>query len=377
MSNNSTTAADRATRDYTCVRVYVSALSFSILLFFNVIINWSIVRAERLRTHARFVLLFHLLLSALLYLGTSCVFYLQMHVNAQPRRSVCVFMVTVLISSASNILLTLTAMALDRYCAVCHPLRYASARSCAPWPWLCGACTWAIALGIPLSLLQTEAHSVSHSADCDRTQLRKGELHKVVLLSACTLLILFSYARVLVETRRLGVLNRRNRTACRTIALHGSQLAVYILPNFVSFILTVLHKKRTIGADAKELSAVIVFTFFSLAQCIAPVVYGLHKEELMDELANRYPCCVRYPKRVIGWTVVGRTPTQHGARQRTLTAQTIVSLETPEPEVFQLEGQDLMRPILSMNLPMSLDLATDTGDKNIFSLAGSEVLDNC
>lgn len=328
MPANNSSAAD--VRDYTCVRFYVSALSFSVLLFFNLIINWTILRVERLRSHARFVLVFHLLLSALLHLGTSCVFHLQIHLGARPKHSACVAMLTVLISSASNILLTLTAMALDRFCAVCHPLRYTAACASALWPWLLGACTWLIALIIPLSLLQPSIRTPSLHEECGQEQLRKGGLHKVLFLSACTLVILYSYVRILMESRRLGVLNKRNRTGCRTIALHGTQLAVYILPNFVSFFLTMLHKRNVIGPDTKEQSAVFIFAFFSLAQCVAPVVYGLRKEELLEELNHRFPCCSRHLKRVLGWTVHANWTPDNRARERTLTAQTILSQEIPE-----------------------------------------------
>lgn len=338
MFNNSSNGTDA--KDYTRVRFYVSAVSFSVLLFFNIIINSTIVRVEKLRSHTRFVLVFHLLLTALIYMGTSCVFYLQMYIGAQPARSACVLMVTVLISSGSNILLTLTVMALDRYCAVCHPLRYSAGCTAASWPWVLGACTWIIALVIPLSLLLgPSSHIVSSDRQCGQEQLRKGQQDKMIFLSACTLLILYSYVRILIETRRLGVLNKRNRTGCRTIALHGTQLAVYILPNFVSFTLAMLRRKMLIGQDTKELSAVIIFTFFSLAQCIAPVVYGLRKEELKEELSYRLPCCTGHLKRVLGWTVMANwSQNHHRARERTLTAQTILSLEalvTP-----QLEGQD-------------------------------------
>ncbi|XP_034020416.1 odorant receptor 131-2 [Thalassophryne amazonica] len=321
---------------YTCVRFYVSAASFSVLLFFNLIINWTIVREERLRSHARFVLIFHLLVSALVHLGTSSVFYYQIHLDARPGRSACVALVTVLISSASNILLTLTVMALDRYCAVCRPMRYTSACTRGHWPWLLGALTWLLALLIPLSLfLQADAGAGAHE-ECGREQLKRGELHKVVFIGLCALVILYSYVRILLEGRRLGVLNRRNRAGCRTIALHGTQLTVYILPNFVNFVLAVLHKRSLIRPETKELAAVVIFAFFSLAQCVAPVVYGLRKEELLEQLSLRFPCFSRYLKQVLGWTVRANwTSTRHRTRERTLTAQTMISREvsyTPEEE---------------------------------------------
>lgn len=227
-------------------------------------------------------------------------------------------MITILISSASNILLTLTLMALDRYCAVCHPMRYTSACSAGHWPWALGVLTWLIALVIPLSLLlhpDSKAAGATYNGECGRDQLKKGELQKVLFIGLCSLLILYSYVRILVEGRRLGVLNRRNRAGCRTIALHGTQLAVYILPNFVSFVLTVLTKQNLIQKETKELSAVVVFAFFSLAQCIAPIIYGLRKEELLEQLSRRFPCCSRYLKSVLGWTVQGNWPhTHHRAR---------------------------------------------------------------
>lgn len=300
MMNQTGMLESNGTNQYTHVRVWASAVDFVILFFFNLVINWTIVREARLRGHARFVLVFHLLLSATVYFAVCFVFYLQIHVHARLTAPACAALITLLATSASNILLTITAMALDRYMAICFPLKYSSVRV-KSWPWFLGVLTWALASIIPLSIFPQVKDKVDEpNMICDRQQLKYGEIHKIVLISICTVLILYSYVRIMYEGRRLGVLNRRNQVGCRTITLHGAQLAVYILPNFMNFLL----KKSVIQQDTKELCGVITFVFFSLAQCIAPIVYGLRKEELLEHLRLQI-------KNLLEWTVnINRPPHQ-------------------------------------------------------------------
>ncbi|XP_059381421.1 odorant receptor 131-2-like [Carassius carassius] len=324
-----TNATTDEANSYPHVRVCAAGVSLIILAFFNLIINWTIVREERLRSHARFVLVFHLLLSALVYFAVSFSFNLQSYLEAATTPNICIALIKGLMTSGSNIILTITAMALDRYFAICYPLHY-SKITFKPWPWLIGILTWGLASIIPLTL----SPNINDTVPCGRKPLRGGEMHKIGLITICTVLIVYSYVRILYEGRRLGVLNRRNRAACRTIALHGTQLAVYILPNFVQFLLYILHRYWSLNRSTKDLFAVISFAFFSLGQCIAPIVYGLRKEELLEHLNHRFPCLSVRLKRILEWTVNITHPNRRRQqRERRMTSETLLSRETSQTTV--------------------------------------------
>ncbi|XP_069776202.1 probable G-protein coupled receptor 148 [Narcine bancroftii] len=265
------------------VRVFASLASFVLLAASNVLIGSAILRAERLRSQARFVLLLHLLLSGLLYFGLSSAFYLLARLDAAVAAAWCLALLLALMVSGSAILLTLTLMALDRYLAICHPLRYRA--GCGPrcawglWPLI-----WLLASVLPLLLVLDQPQAGRPR----RCALRSGhpgkQACKMVLVGACTLLILFSYLKVLAESRRLGALNRRAR---RTILMHGAQLGVYILPAFVTFSLQLLARAGRLHPCAQVRCEGLSFAFFSLAQCLSPAIYGLRKDELWELLVAR------------------------------------------------------------------------------------------
>lgn len=323
MSNNTTNDSS-----YPHIRVWASGVSLVILALFNLVINWTIVREQRLRSHARFVLVFHLLFSALVYFALCFSFYLQNYLNAATTATTCTVLIRGLMTSGSNIILTITAMALDRYFAICYPMHYGKVFF-KPWPWFIGILTWGLASVIPLTVTPRNA-----TGTCGRKDLQGGETHKILLISICTALIVCSYVRILYEGRRLGVFNRRNRAACRTIALHGTQLAVYILPNFILFFLHILKNKHLFTSDTKELFAVISFVFFSLAQCFAPIVYGLRKEELLEHLSHRFPCLSGRLKLILEWTVNIAHPKRcRQQRERRMTSETLLSREISQTTV--------------------------------------------
>eukprot|EP00062_Callorhinchus_milii_P027858 gi/632991670/ref/XP_007884734.1/ PREDICTED: olfactory receptor 11A1-like [Callorhinchus milii] len=297
---------------YTEVRFYASVASFVLLAFFNLVLDSAILTDGRLRSQARFVLLFHLLLSGVTYFGLSGTFYLLVYSEAPVSVPGCLALLLLLMTSGSTILVTLTMMALDRFLAICHPLAYDA--FCNPRRvWACGSLAWLISLVIPLILVsQDEQHGGSRTTTCSSSNLHsshnKRGAFKIFLICSCTALILYSYAKILVEGKRLGVLNRRNTRAWRTIAMHGAQLVVYIVPAFINFTLQLVAQAGCLRESARELFEVVNFAFFSLAQCLGPVIYGLRKEELWEVTSRRVPAIFWEVKGTLEWLAPGPEP---------------------------------------------------------------------
>ncbi|XP_055486708.1 olfactory receptor 10G2 [Leucoraja erinacea] len=297
------------------VRLLSSLTSFALLCFFSAAIGGAVLSADRLRSQTRFVLLLHLLLSALLYFGLSSGFYLVQLSGAAVPGGGCQALLLMLMVCGSCILLTLTLMAVDRYLAVCYPLRYSSmcpghrARYICPFLWLLSSI-------LPLVLVSQQQPPISLSSvsgHCSTScQLRSGhqlrQSCKFALIGACTLLILFSYLKILAESRRIGTLTRHNRRARSTILMHGAQLAVYIIPAFITFLLQRLAQAGRLQQCTKVRFEGVNYAFFSLAQCISPVIYGLRKDELRHLLSHKFPCYPRHYKPALRWTVLRRLP---------------------------------------------------------------------
>uniref|UniRef100_UPI00398EC110 probable G-protein coupled receptor 148 n=1 Tax=Pristiophorus japonicus TaxID=55135 RepID=UPI00398EC110 len=319
------------------VRVFASVTSFVLLAFFNLVIDFTILSEDRLRSQARFVLLFHLLLAGLVYFGLSSTFYLLIYLGVAMSASSCLALLLALMTSGSAILLTLTAMAVDRYLAICHPLKYSS-QCTGRKVWLLGLLTWLVSSLIPLVLvfqqvgLETRrGRSQRCSAANLRTDYQTKQTSKILLICLCTVLILYSYAKILAEGRRIGVLNRRNKRARSTILMHGAQLAVYIVPTFINFVLQLVARGGRLEQGTKALFEVLNFAFFSLAQCVSPVVYGLRKEELWETTSRRFPCFLWDFKGALEWLV-----------RTTLLLPTKASAVPPQGDYAGPEGHSLV-----------------------------------
>ncbi|XP_061752452.1 odorant receptor 131-2-like [Nerophis ophidion] len=295
-------------------RVLSSSVTSAACLAFLVInvvmmltLRWKLVFRET----SRYILLFHLLLADTLQMAISQVLYL-LHtyriILTYPQCGVLV-MLNIMTNNVSPLILVL--MSLERYVAVCHPLRHASIITVRNT----GAAVlsvWILTLLYLVTLLallrfhfdQLETLMMPELCSSDRlfpllVLYRYRTAYNGFVFSSVCLLIVCSYIGVAMAARSASRSQRDKesaRKAQQTLLLHLLQLGLILLScnhfAVVVFFYSVFPRLIFI-----RVQAFLFVCFLFLPRCMASLVYGLRDRSIRVVLTS-YLCCVRIEKTV-------------------------------------------------------------------------------
>ncbi|XP_051846387.1 olfactory receptor 10AC1-like [Antechinus flavipes] len=190
--------------------------------------------------------------------------------------------------------LLLAAMALDRYLAICRPLRYPQLVTPALcWRLLAACCAGgaALALALTVAIFQLpfcRGHLVNH-VFCDLPALLElacGDkaLQERALLAACLLLlvlplalILLSYARVLATILGAGAAAEGRRKALGTVASH---LTVAVLHYGCA---TAMYARPLEGRSLEQ-DKLVSLVYIYLTPLLYPAIYTLRNRDMQGAL---------------------------------------------------------------------------------------------
>ncbi|XP_074076373.1 olfactory receptor 10AC1-like [Macrotis lagotis] len=196
--------------------------------------------------------------------------------------------------------LLLAAMALDRYLAICRPLRYPQLVTRAFCWRLLAACVAAgagLALGLTAAIFQLpfcRGRLVNH-VFCDLPALLElacGDKARQerALLAACLLLlvlplafILLSYARVLAAVLGPGAAARGRRKALATVASH---LTVAVLHYGCA---TAMYARPLRGRSA-ERDKLLSLVYIYVTPLLYPLIYTLRNRDMQGALRRALAC---------------------------------------------------------------------------------------
>ncbi|XP_069046233.1 olfactory receptor 52N5-like [Lepisosteus oculatus] len=194
--------------------------------------------------------------------------------------------------SASHMILIV--MALDRYVAICHPLRYNSIMTTSTVAKL-SAFAWGVSLSIitvlfALTLRLSRCRSVIYNAYCDNASLFKLSCEDITVNNIYGLFI-----TVLLHVSSMGSISitycnilfvcfttknkKINSKALQTCATH---LVLYLVMLCSGFLTVILHRYPA-NPDFRKLTGIL---FHVVPANVNPIVYGLNSNELRNKLVQ-------------------------------------------------------------------------------------------
>ncbi|KAM3936218.1 odorant receptor 131-2-like [Leptodactylus fuscus] len=272
--------------------IYVSLISttFGLYLPSAIIILCVFFTTSHIRENVRYLLFSHMLISDSLQLTLAFIlFLLAMYIVFVPV-TLCCIIAGISTTTALITPYNLALMSLERYIAVCFPLRHGV---------ICtvGRCNMAITImwGIAVFPIIIELTIFSYFVDrnffsmrmiCIWRHLQRYNfqitlrfLSFSLSFSIVVLTILFTYIKVMLVARKIGTKTSSASKAAKTVLLHGFQLLLNVCLFSSTF-------TETLFRDYYILAPINFFVFICLPLYISPFVYGIRDETIRKCLSK-------------------------------------------------------------------------------------------
>ncbi|XP_026214239.1 odorant receptor 131-2-like [Anabas testudineus] len=280
----------------------LSALPSCVCLFINGTMLFVLRSKPVFRETSRYILLYNLLLADTVLLAQSQLLYILAACRIRLTYPVCG--VLTMISSLTNNIspLTLVMMCLERYVAVCYPLRHTSIITIRNTE-MTITVVWAFSslhvLAHVVLLLQfsfRDLQSLQMTNSCDRQSMLLHPLSDVydkvftylVFLSA-GVTVTFSYIAVVVAARSVSANKDSARKARNTLLLHVVQLGLSLSSTIHNPLLIAISKvlDRIVIVRIQIVFYVFIIIF---PRCLSALIYGIRDQTIRPVLMYSL-CC--------------------------------------------------------------------------------------
>ncbi|XP_043974942.1 odorant receptor 131-2-like isoform X2 [Gambusia affinis] len=211
----------------------------------------------------------------------------------------CVPLLFVSTGTFQNTTLILAAMSLERYVAIFYPLqRPASWRS--DRIWIITLPLWIISFVFPVIEFSIGKHTLtvavlSTNILCKPAIINSSPIQglyrfvvNVLFFAVVSVIILFTYVRIVMETRKMRQDRASVSKAMHTVLLHGFQLLLCLLAftQPISETLIGLHTNWL----AEDVAFFNYFCFILIPRFLSPLIYGFRDQSLKKHIENRFLC---------------------------------------------------------------------------------------
>ncbi|XP_043078127.1 odorant receptor 131-2-like [Puntigrus tetrazona] len=269
------------------VKVFLSMTPCVIFLYVNGVMLFTLSKKTVFQEKARYILFGHMLWVDTLNLCMSVVLYICAVSKISIMKNVCfvlLFFTTALLHVS---VLNLALMSLERYVAICFPLRHAEIITSERTKMAIGI-VWMMSLIQPLSDMITfyavDSTSAVMNLFCSRTTLFRLQIYKkleisiscVFFVSVC-FVIIFTYASIAAVAKTASGDKMSAKKANKTVLLHLLQLVLGLVSLLLEPIFEAIYVRLGLTASV-NLMYFFFAVFIIFPRCLSPLVYGLRDQ---------------------------------------------------------------------------------------------------
>ncbi|XP_072539466.1 odorant receptor 131-2-like [Salminus brasiliensis] len=248
----------------------------------------------------RYILFIHMVINDAVLLTVSVTMTLVSYIFYKISVSICAGLVLVASFTTHNTPVNLAGMAIERYIAVCHPLRHAQ---------ICTVRRTYILIGFiwffsfvpditdlfvmlakePLSFFYTSVFCLRQNVFKEPVLLYRRDVFDVFYFSLVFLMLIYTYLRVLLAARAMSTDKTSIQRARNTILLHGGQLLICMLSYFYSSIEMFLS--IIFPVNITEIRYANFLIVFIAPRFLSPIIYGVRDQKFRKYLKRYFFIC--------------------------------------------------------------------------------------
>ncbi|XP_043978881.1 odorant receptor 131-2-like [Gambusia affinis] len=290
---NTTTTVNRDPLHVAILKNVITVVLSLAIIYINGTLIHIFRKHQVFQTNSRYILYIHLVINDIFMLALMILLQVLSYIIYTLNVSFCIIMLMLAISTSLNNPLTLAAMALECYLAICFPLRH---------PQICTVrktyivitVIWVLSLLTILPdlfiIIATRPAEYFHSrifcllanVFTNPVLTKKKDVTNILFLVIVWLILFYAYFRILFTAQAASVNAKKARN---TVLLHGFQLLLCMLSYIHSISiegLSILFPK-----DSLAIRYVISLLIQVMPRLISPMVYGI-RDKMFRQYLKRY-----------------------------------------------------------------------------------------